>query len=220
MLHEEFKAVPVVYSNTMQYSERLMVGIAGPSCSGKSTLERNLEVALGDEISVLPFDDMTLELDDPAEIGADSWEHPECYRWEDYRRHLIELKLGQTTVVHVNRWETEITGKHERPIEARSVVVSVGFLALYDEIARGLFDLKLYLDIPEDEVIKRRSEVERMLHPAIDPMPYIMDHILPASREYVIPQREHADFVIDGLQPKRQVLQRSLMTIRTHQVIK
>lgn len=202
----------------MPASDRLMIGIAGPTCSGKSTLERNLEIALGENISTLPFDGMTMELDDPGEIGADSWERPECYRWEDYRRHLKELRLGQATIVHVNRWEAEITGMHERLIEPRPIIVSVGFLALHDDFVRKQFDLKLYLDIPEEVIINRRARVERMLAPAVNPLPYIMNHVIPGTREFVVPQRRHADEVIDGLQPPDSLLDEVLAEIRARRI--
>lgn len=65
-----------------------MVGVAGPTCSGKSTLERNLVVSLQDDVSILPFDDMSRGFENPSDMGLDSWEHPDCYRWEDYRQHL------------------------------------------------------------------------------------------------------------------------------------
>lgn len=201
----------------MQYLDRLMVGIAGPTCAGKSTLERNLEIALGSQVSTLPFDDLTMELEYPGEIGASSWEDPRCYRWDDYRRHLKELRSGRPTRVRLNYWETAATGLYERVIEPRPIVVSVGFLALHDEIARAQFDFKLYLHIPEEEMIKKRAKRDQFHDPATDTLPYIMQHIVPATRQFVVPQREHADTEIDGLKTEQKILDEALAAIRDRQ---
>lgn len=197
-----------------------MIGVAGPTCAGKSTLERNLEAALGDNVSVLPFDDMTMGLDNPSQIGATSWEQPECYRWEDYRRHLRELRSGQPTRVQLNYWEAGVTGQYERVIEPRPIVVSVGFLALHDEIVREQFDFKFYMHIPEDEMIRMRVERDQSYDPTTDTLPYIMEHIVPATRRFVLPQRKYADVVIDGLQSRKQILDQVLLVIGAHQVVK
>ncbi len=196
-----------------------MIGVAGPTCSGKTTLEKGLVKSLGDTVSVMPFEDMSIAVDDPGDIGLGSWEHPDCYRWHDYRRHLRELKQGHATRVEANFWESQNEGIYERLVLPRPLVVSVGFLALHDEIAREEFDLKLYLEIPEDEIIERRAKRHQLYAPDIDPMPYIIDHVLPANRQFVVPQREYADAVIDGLQLPDQVLEEVLSLLRVRQKV-
>ena len=197
----------------MPGKEPIIIGIAGPTCSGKTTLERSLAISLGERMSILPFDDMSIA-GEPGDVGATSWEHPDCYRWPEYRQHLRDLREGRATTVDANFWESRNEGIYKRRVEPREIIVSVGFLALYDEIAREEFDLKLYIDIPEDEIISRRAQRQRRLDPTVDPMSYILDHVLLANRQYVVPQRKHADAKIDGLQRPGHIHDEVLELIR------
>ena len=197
----------------MSTPESFIVGIAGPTCSGKTTLERNLTQSLGNSVSILPFDDMSIA-GEPEDVGATSWEHPDCYRWPEYRQHLRDLREGRPTTVEANFWESRNEGIYRRRVEPREIIVSVGFLALYDAIARKEFDLKLYIDLPDDELIARRVKRQQYLDPTADPMPYILDHILPANRLYVEPQRRYAHAVIDGRHTRSQIHDKVLELIR------
>lgn len=175
-----------------------MVGIAGGSCSGKTTLETNLQALMGDALSVLPFDDMFVGL--PALEGrvVDTWENPSLYRWNDYERHLQELKLGRIATITANSRESTEAGVSTRNIEPRRIVVVAGFLVLHSPAIRELFDLSLYIDVPEEEIVSRRIARAKPDNPW-DSTEYITGALLAGHRQFVAPQREVADHVLDGL---------------------
>jgi uridine kinase len=181
-----------------------MVGIAGGSCSGKTTLETSLRAKLGDAVAIFPFDDMFVGL--PALEGReiDSWEDPSLYRWNDFESHVKALKLGATATIIANSRESKEAGISTRDIEPRRIVVVAGFLALHSPAARELFDLCLYIDLPETEIVRRRIGRARSDKPW-DTMEYITGGLLSGHRQFVAPQRKVADYVVEGMLSQEQL---------------
>lgn len=73
-----------------------------------------------------------------------------------------------------------------------------GFLALHDEPTRALCDQRLFIDLPEEEIMRRRTERADPNSPWDTPE-YINEELIPGHRQYVEPQREYADHIVDGM---------------------
>lgn len=190
--------------------EPLLVGIAGPTCSGKSTLERGLKNLYGHTLTQLPFDGLCYNYSDLGYIPSD-WEQPELYRFNDYVRYLQELKLGRRVLATL--YCAEDNSRCE--IDPNELVLSVGFLAFYDYRAVDLFDIKLYLDVPEEVIEERRVERDaRSIGGDETSMRrYVNEKIIPANQKYVVPQKKLADEVLDGTMAPEELLQLAANTI-------
>lgn len=193
-----------------------MIGIAGPTCSGKTTLEASLAKVLANQVAVLPFDDMSIRLADLGDRTVEDWEQPDLYRWDDYHHYLSELKQGWGVLADLNSWQSYLDGVATYEIMPAPYVLSVGFLALHTELARDLFDIRVYIDIPESEIVARRiardassatsENVEKIRK-------YAHEYIIPAHRAYGPPQREAAHVVIDGMRSKAEITAQVLQLI-------
>jgi uridine kinase len=176
----------------------VFVAITGGTSSGKTTLARGLSRRFGDELAVLAFDDLAIGRAALAAAGrvVTDWDDPALWRWDDVRRHVADLRAGRATTVDARSRESRAAGIASRRIEPRPVVALVGFLALHDETLARAFDARVYLDLPEDEMVRRRlrrppSEENRE--------PYLSSTLLPAHRRLVVPQRDRATHVVDGM---------------------
>ena len=179
---------------------RLFVAVTGGTCSGKTTLARGLSRRLGDELSVVPFDDLTVGRRALAGTGrtVTDWDDPDLFRWDDLRGHLADLRAGRPTTIDARSRESRAAGVRTRLVEPRPVVALVGYLALHDPaLARG-FDVRVYLHAPEDELVRRR-----LRRPAAEENrePYLSRILLPAHRRLVVPQRALATHIVDGTRP-------------------
>lgn len=181
-----------------------IVGIAGGSCSGKTTLEHNLTTILGDRIIFFPFDDMFVGLAALTGRTITDWEDPNLYRWGDFIGHLHDLKNGRPTTIATHSRESTTHGITSRRIEPRPLVAVTGFLALHHPQARELFDTTIYLDLPEDELIRRRLARANPDDPW-DSIDYITTALLPGHRRVVLPQRGYADHILDATRPPDQL---------------
>jgi uridine kinase len=178
----------------------LFVGIGGGTCSGKTTLMNRLCDTWGDALAVVAFDDLAIG---PAALAAagitvTDWDDPGRWRWDDLRGHLADLRAGRPTVIDAQSRESRAAGVTHRRVEPRPVVALVGYLAFHDPtIAAGL-DVRVFLDLPEDEMVRRR--LSRPEAP-FNREPYVSTTLLAAHRRLVLPQRARATHVVDARQP-------------------
>lgn len=184
-----------------------LVGIAGASCSGKTTLVANLANMFGDKMIQFPFDELFVGL--PALEGqtVTTWEDPAHYRWADLAQHLRDLKAGHSTRVGATSRERRAAGVSHVVVEPREIVVIAGFLALHDPEVRELYDLTIFMDLPEAQIVDRR--LARRPDPD-NPDPwdkegYIRGELIEGHRRVVLPQRALAHYIVSGTLPPQTV---------------
>lgn len=189
----------------------VFVGIGGGTCSGKTTLMERLCGSWGDELAVIAFDDLAIG---PAALAAagtvvTDWDEPDLWRWEDLRAHLADLRAGRPTTVDSRSRESRSAGITYRRVEPRPVVALIGYLAFHDPTITALLDVRVFIDLPADEMVRRR-----LLRPDayFNREPYVSTTLLAAHRRLVLPQRALATHVVDGrLAP--DVLERAVSRI-------
>jgi uridine kinase len=182
-----------------------LVGITGGSCTGKTTLERGLTARFGDNIAIFPFDDMFVGRSALGDRVITDWEDPDLYRWDDFVDHVRNLKLGRVVTIVAKSRESKAAGIDQRVIEPRPTVLVVGFLALHHPEINDLYDTKIYLDLSEEEIVRRRKGRANPESPW-DSDAYINSMLIPGHRRVVLPQRELADYTIDASLPPEQVV--------------
>jgi uridine kinase len=182
-----------------------LIGITGGSCTGKTTLEYGLSERFGDKIAIFPFDDMFVGRSALGDKVITNWEDPELYRWDDFISHVRDLKMGRATTIIAKSRESKAAGIDQRHIESRPVVLVVGFLALHNPGINDLYDTKLYLELSEDEIVRRRKERANSESPW-DTDEYINGMLIPGHRRVVVPQRDLADHIVDASLPPEKVV--------------
>lgn len=177
-------------------SPNVIIGIAGPSCSGKSTLEANLQLELGEELTTFPFDDLFVGPDAVSDASADI-EGPESYRWDDYFDHLSSLARGVSVSLISHSQESQAAKINKRVLAPRPVIVVAGFLALHSPRINGFFDTTVFIDLDDDEIVRRRM-ARALPNDPYDTEDYIKGPVLNGNRRYVLPQRDIAEHILDG----------------------
>lgn len=172
--------------------ETTSVGLSGPSCSGKTTLAREIVRISTQEITTLSFDgywiDLILRLK-PGELP--DWESPESYNVAKFLRDLHALKREERIRLEHNALDST---------SARLLLVE-GFLLYYSPASRACFDRKFFIDLPEEEIIRRRLARSRNTFGIHNEREYIDKMLLPGLQRWVYPQRQYADLILDGLKP-------------------
>jgi len=175
----------------------IMVGIAGDSASGKTTLTQGLVEALGpDRITAICVDDYH-RYDRVERKGLPFTPlHPACNYVDVMEQHLQLLALGQPVLKPVYNHRT---GTLDRPVlvEPSEFVIAEGLLPLHTRLARACFDVTVYLDPPE--IIRRRWKVQRDTSKRGYTDEEVSAELVrrePESAAYIRPQRAHADIVV------------------------
>ena len=189
-----------------------VVGIAGGSGSGKSTVAFGLEDKFPGQVTVFHVDDYFKPAAEvPVLEGLTNWDDPEALYHEKMIHDLALLKAGQTAVINTKspRLNPDFPETRQRiPVEfqPRPLIVVEGFLALHFPGLRQLLDLSVFLDAPFDLHIARRVHSKQLK--AEFPDDYQERIIRPMHEKYVAPSKQYADGVIDVSEtPQETVLE-------------
>ena len=177
-----------------------VIGIAGGTGAGKTTVSRLVTRNLGDSVTRIPLDNYYKDLShlDVEERQDVNYDHPSAFEWELLGDHLESLLAGRS--VEMPQYDFEIHNrKDERvTVEPTAVVVLEGILALYDEEINELMDLRIYVETDADVRILRRIrrdviERGRDLEGVID---QYLSTVKPMHEQFIEPSKKHADVII------------------------
>lgn len=197
----------------------VVIGLAAPTCAGKTSLIEELQRRMQqrgtpERLAVLSFDEYDLY---PAGSPAMAQElaHPTITNWEDPRlfdvpqfvRDLGKIARGQSVELLTRSRESLAAGTSRRLFAPAEVNIIEGLFVLLDPEARTLMDVTGYIDIPPDEMVERRLAT---LRPGSEGNPwddpdYIRGPMVEGTRQNVLPQREVASLVLDGLRPTEEL---------------
>lgn len=191
----------------MKTGEVLLIALAGGSASGKTTLTSELARQWGDQVATLSYDEYYILRRNRQGREVDE-EGPDVFDNEAFLRDLKLLKAGYAIEIESNSRETTAQGITRRRVEPRPIVLVEGYLLLHDPEAREQFDHTFFVNIPEEEMVRRRVQRRDPIHPnRHDTDEYIANTMLPGYRRYVLPQRQYADVILDGMQPTTTLAQ-------------
>lgn len=179
----------------------LLVGIAGGSGSGKSSLAGTLVTTLGPaQAARLAHDAYYRDratLPAPARAALD-YDMPEAFDQTLFLDHLAALRAGRPVRPPVYCFATHRRTGHATPVAPRPIVIVEGILLLWDPAARAALDLRIYLDAPERVRLERRlaRDVAERGRTADDVLAQFASTVREAHRTYVEPTRAMADLVL------------------------
>ena len=179
----------------------LIVGVAGGSGSGKTTVaDRILRILGEDRVTVIQHDSYYI---DRSDISVDervklNYDHPDALDTPLLVTHLRQLLLGNNVSVPIYDFTNHVRLSDERTVTPRPVIVIDGILVLADRSLRELIDLKVYVDTDSDLRLIRR--LERDLSTRQRSVESItrqyLDTVRPMHLEFVEPSKQFADILI------------------------
>lgn len=185
----------------MSASLPFVIGVAGGSGSGKTTVTRRVMETVGQAgVAVLNQDNYYRDQSDiPFESRLHTnYDHPAAFDWQLLREHVDALLAG----VPIEMPEYDFT-QHTRATQTTRVLpgrvlVLEGFFALYDEALREKMDLKVFVDADADVRFIRRllrdtQERGRTLESVID---QYLSFVRPMHLGFVEPTKRYADVII------------------------
>lgn len=179
----------------------LIIGIAGGTGSGKTTVVRRIveSLPLG-EVVVLPQDSYYKDSSHiPVEERQNiNFDHPDAFDWSLLSTHLAMLKEGKGIELPIYSFLTCTRQEETIHIEPRDVIIVEGILALCDEGLREQMDLKIFVDADSDERLIRvisRDIVERG-RTAESVMERYTRILKPMHLQFIEPTKRYADLIV------------------------
>lgn len=179
----------------------LIIGIAGGTGSGKTTVVRKLVEALpAGEVVVLPQDSYYKDSSNvPVEQRQNiNFDHPDAFDWELLSKHIQMLKEGKAIEQPIYSYITCTRQSETIHIEPKEVIIIEGILALCDPNLRKLMNLKIFVDADSDERLIRviqRDVIERG-RTAEAVMERYTRILKPMHLQFIEPTKRYADLII------------------------
>lgn len=179
----------------------LVIGIAGGTGSGKTTVVRKIMESLPKgEVTVIPQD---CYYKDNAHIPLEerlrmNYDEPASIEWTLLCNHLRKLKNGETVEMPTYDFLTCSRLKETVTLEPRDVVVVEGILVLTDKELRDMLDVKVFVDADADERLIRvisRDCIERGRTPKMVIDRY-QETLKPMHELYIEPSKRYADLIV------------------------
>jgi len=179
----------------------VVIGVAGGSGSGKTTVVRRIVESIGDDhVTVLDHDryyrdrnDLRLE-----ERAALNYDHPDSLETDLMVRHVVELRAGKTVEAPVYDFTRHARRSTTETAFPRKVIIVEGILIYADTALRNLLDIKVFVDADDDIRFIRRlkrdvAERARTMESVID---QYQATVKPMHLEFVEPTKRYADIII------------------------
>lgn len=179
----------------------LVIGIAGGTGSGKTTVVRKIIESLPQgEVVVMPQDSYYKDNSDiPLEERLKmNYDEPASIEWSLLTRHLKELKAGKDVEMPTYDFLTCARLDETVHVAPKEVVVVEGILVLTDKELRDMLDVKVFVDADADERlirVIRRDCVERGRTPEMVIDRY-QETLKPMHELYIEPSKRYADLII------------------------
>jgi uridine kinase len=182
-------------------STPLVIGIAGGSSSGKTTVAQTILQRVGpDRISFLQHDAYYKDLSGlpPTQRIEVNFDHPNSLENELLIQHIQQLKNGQPVEVPIYDFSTHSRTTRTFTVQPRSVVLVEGILIFAEAALRELFDVKIFVDTDSDMRFIRRlqRDIAERGRTTESVIKQYMATVRPMHLEFVEPSKRYADVII------------------------
>ncbi|MBX2797228.1 MAG: uridine kinase [Myxococcales bacterium] len=196
-----------------------LIGIAGGSASGKTSLAVAIAEYLGDQCLRIAHDRYYRDLLTGSSTDLPNFDHPDALDNMALREDLQALKLGRTIRLRdydmtTHRPTPEATWTRCGPAH---VVVLDGIHVLGISAIRALLDLTVYVDAPADIRLARRIRRDTLTRgrAAGDVLDQYLATVRPMHRAHVEPTKSSADLVVDGTRSITEIRDAVLLRLTT-----
>ena len=184
-----------------------IIGIAGPSSSGKTELARRLTVELPGT-AIVSLDSYyrgreELRFEEREKLNFD---HPDALEWELLHEHLQAIVEGRAFEEPVYSFERHVRIPGVKRIQPTAFLIVEGLFVFHWPDLRAILDTKVYVSTDPGVCYRRRLErdvAERGRTPDYVRAQYERT-VRPGAEQFVRPTKRHADLVVSGEQPLEQ----------------
>lgn len=184
-----------------QFQEPLVVGVAGGTGSGKTTISQKILRLVGAQsVAYLQHDSYYRDQGHraPAERARVNYDHPDSLETELLIAHLRQLRADKAVAVPVYDFANYTRRTETKLIKPAPIILVEGILIFTDETLRSLMSMRLFVDSdPDIRFIRRlRRDVEERGRTPESVIQQYLTTVRPMHLEFVEASRRHADVII------------------------
>jgi uridine kinase len=190
----------------MTNKDSLIIGIAGGTASGKTTLSQLLKELAGFEQAEIIYLDSYYRSQDHLDFQArteTNYDHPDAFEIDLLIENLKQLKFSKSIKAPNYNFVEHTRSKEPMIIEPKPILIVEGFLTLYYPELLELFDLKVFVDA--STAVRKQRRLTRDIHERGRTAESVElqwnTTVEPMHQKYCEPSKGNADIIIDGESP-------------------
>lgn len=181
-------------------SECIIIGVAGGTASGKTTVASNIKEVFQDNVGLvchdsyyLPHNDMTYE-----ERSKINYDHPNAFETDRLISDIRKLKAGIPIDVPVYDFTIHNRVDKTTHVDPKRVIIVEGIMVFENEELRDLMDIKIFVDTDADERLTRRimRDVKERGRSLESVLSQYMSTVKPMHEQFVEPSKRYADIIV------------------------
>ena len=198
----------------------LVIGIAGGTGSGKTTLMKNIIARFADAVTVLSHDNYYRRLDHLSyeQRCAINYDEPAALETDLMARHLDALRHGESIQCPVYDFTQHNRSNETVTIVPKKVIIVEGILIFEDKDLRELMDIRIFVDTDADVRLCRRikRDVNKRGRTLESVLTQYQQTVKPMHEKYVEPSKKFADIVVPEGGKNQVALEMIMLRIQKH----
>ena len=179
----------------------LIIGIAGGSGSGKTTVVKKIVEELPSHaVAVVSqdsyyYDNGHLSQEEKEKINFD---HPNSIEFDLLIDHVNRLQKGETIPMPIYSYVTCARAKENIPVDPHQVIIVEGILIFTNQMLRNMLDIKLFVDTDGDDRLMRiiRRDIQERGRNYNDALNHYDRFVKPMHQQFIEPTKRFADVII------------------------
>ena len=178
-----------------------VIGVAGGSGSGKSTVTREVLASIGPEMAaVVMQDDYYLDQShlSPEERRKTNYDHPDAFDWPLMVQHVQALRRGEAIEMPTYDFAQDNRASETITVKPAPVIVIEGLFALYDAELRKMMSLKIFVDTAPDVRFIRRlqRDIAERGRSTENVIQQYLETVRPMHKQFIEPTKRRADVIL------------------------
>ena len=179
----------------------LIIGIAGGSGSGKTTVVKAIADHLKENVVVIPQDSYSKDMSDATEEEkrTHNFDHPDSVDFDLLHRQLGDLKEGKTVEQPIYSYLTCGRSKDQTlTVRPADIIIVEGILIFTDPKLRDLMDIKIFVDADDDDRVMR--VISRDIAERGKTVDWVIERytntVKPMYHQFIEPSKRYADIIV------------------------
>ncbi len=178
-----------------------IIGVAGGSASGKSTLVKRLKQTFEEEAVITLSHDYYYKAHDELSLEERkklNYDHPESFDTDMMIEHVVALSKGESINRPVYSFVDHNRLKETVEVQPGKVIILEGVLLLEKKMLRDLMDVKIFVDTDADVRLARRivRDVQERGRSLDNVLEQYFSTVKPMHEDFVEPSKRYADLII------------------------
>lgn len=195
----------------------LVIGIAGGSGSGKTTVVKKIAAGCSSQsVTIIPQDAYYKDQGNlsPEEKKLINFDHPSSIEFSLLVKHLDMLRSGQSIQMPIYSYLTCARAKETITVNPTDVVIVEGILILADTEMRERMDIKIFVDTDSDERLMRiiRRDINERGRSYDQVLSHYENWVKPMHMQFIEPTKRYADIIV----PEGGANEKAIQIITSH----